>query len=263
MTTLQEQATGTPAAAPQTVQQDQLTTGQIVAILAGGLAAAKTLELLSKLLRPFAIPAAAVRVAFVIGGKPQRHRRANASAYRAPVGASPLRRSARQGITVLRPERTPALNAALAGEDVYQAAWVYASAQRTARALRDAERNGQTPAEALQAAEARERRFYAQHQAAQARRRQVAAQVDVAALRHGVSFIDVATGTATKLVGWHARLDEKTSPECRQANGANFPANRPPAIGWPGAVHPNCRCRPGAPFATARMIDGATRRRAA
>jgi hypothetical protein len=87
----------------------------------------------------------------------------------------------------------------------------------------------------------------------------------VAAARHGVPYRDPATGQVTRLVGWHAKLDGRTSPECRAADGANFPANRPPSIGWPGAVHPSCRCRPGAPHAQGRLLDSiiSTRRKAA
>lgn len=261
------------------VQQDQLTTGQIVAILAAGLAAQQTLSLLTRLLGPVGITAPVVKVAFSISGKRQRLTRPDASSYRAPRSSRPtgsgvtsrggnaaagsiFRRSAAQGVTVLRPERTPALASALAGEDTYRAAYLLAAATRVQRAV-DRRPAGQSQAEALRQAAQRERQFYRQHLDAQARRRQVAAQVDVAALRHGVPFIDGATGVATKLVGWHARLDDKTSPECRAADGANFPANRPPQIGWPGAVHPHCRCRPGAPFATARMVDTTSTQRAA
>lgn len=61
-----------------------------------------------------------------------------------------------------------------------------------------------------------------------------------------------AAKTFGPVLGWHATLDSKTSPECRAANGTNFPADRIPAIGYPGAVHTHCRCRPGRPFATRR-----------
>jgi hypothetical protein len=233
---------------PQTAppaQQQQLTVGQVVAILATGLAASKTLELLSKTLKPLGIAPDAVRVAFLVGGRRTRLRRPG------------------QGVTVLRSTRTPALASTLAGEDTFRAAYLYAAAQRVQKAADSAARNGLTRAEALRQAETRERRFYSQHLDAQARRWQAAAWVDGAALRHGRPFIDAATGTATRLVGWHATLDARTSPECRAANGANFPANRPPSIGWPGAVHPHCRCKPGVPFATSRMVDPATTRRAA
>ena len=57
------------------------------------------------------------------------------------------------------------------------------------------------------------------------------------------------------LVGWKAVMDSRTSAECAAANGKNFPADRPPVIGWPGAVHPHCRCVPTKPYAGAGMVD--------
>jgi hypothetical protein len=253
-----------PPPQPAQLEQEQLTVGQIVAILAAGLAAQKTLELLSKTLKPLGIGPAAVKAAWTISGKRQRRlRRANAARFRAPRGANQLRRPG-QGITSLHPERTAALTATLAGEDMWQATYLYASSQRLQQAVDAARRQGGSQAQALRDAMDRERQYHAQHLDAQQRRRQAAAQVDVAALRHGVPYVDGVTGRPTRLVGWHAKLDAKTSKECRLADGNNFPANRPPSIGYPGAVHPACRCRPGAPHANGQLLDSIiTTRRAA
>lgn len=57
------------------------------------------------------------------------------------------------------------------------------------------------------------------------------------------------------LVGWYAKMDERTSKECRKADGRNFDPTRVPAIGFPGAVHPHCRCRPGPPHKTDLRVE--------
>lgn len=74
-----------------------------------------------------------------------------------------------------------------------------------------------------------EARFFAQHVAAQ-RRRDSAAE-----------FLDTL---GTPWFRWHAVLDARTSAECRAANGHIYRADRIPAIGLPGSVHPHCRCFP-------------------
>jgi hypothetical protein len=61
---------------------------------------------------------------------------------------------------------------------------------------------------------------------------------------------------ANGLLGWNAVLDNRTSAECRRANGKNFYPLQPPAIGLPGAVHDHCRCRPGPPHPTNQMVGG-------
>lgn len=81
-----------------------------------------------------------------------------------------------------------------------------------------------------------ERRYFKAHQDAQARRRVVSEQVDAAANRYG------------PLLGWRAQMDERTTGECRNANGRNFRADHRPAIGYPGTVHPHCRCEITAPY---------------
>jgi hypothetical protein len=93
---------------------------------------------------------------------------------------------------------------------------------------------------------ARERRFYGQQLVAGWNREKAAAQVDSASMEHG------------RLLGWHTVLDAKTSLECIAAHGHNFHADVMPPIGYPGMVHPNCRCRPGPPFPGASMLTAAT-----
>jgi len=99
----------------------------------------------------------------------------------------------------------------------------------------------------------RERRFYGQHLVAIWGRQRAGAQVDSAAMLHG------------RMLGWHTVRDAKTSKECLAADGKNFYADHVPLIGYPGAVHPNCRCQPGAPFPHGAILPsyGLTLRRAA
>lgn len=84
----------------------------------------------------------------------------------------------------------------------------------------------------------KEKEFFNQHLDAGRRRHESGVEVDRASARYGPRL------------GWHAKMDARTSEECRQANGRNFEASRIPAIGFPGAVHPFCRCKPGRPFNT-------------
>ena len=88
----------------------------------------------------------------------------------------------------------------------------------------------------------RERRYYGQHLMAIWARSRAGAQVDSASMTYG------------RLLGWHTVRDSRTSAECLAANGKNFYADHMPLIGYPGAVHVNCRCMPGAPFPGARLL---------
>jgi hypothetical protein len=82
------------------------------------------------------------------------------------------------------------------------------------------------------------------HVAAARRRDDAASAVDAAAHEHG------------DLLGWQTVLDERTTPECRAANGLNFYADDPPAIGAPGTVHGFCRCVAVGPFDGAGLVGG-------
>lgn len=102
--------------------------------------------------------------------------------------------------------------------------------------------SGERGAASLLDAISRERRYYGQHQEALWTRMQAAARVDTAVMEHGL------------LLGWYSVNDARTSAECRAANRHNFRADDPPAIGYPGAVHPHCRCLPGAPIPGAPVV---------
>lgn len=88
-----------------------------------------------------------------------------------------------------------------------------------------------------------ERTYFDAHKRASKRRRAVVEQVDAASARYG------------PVLGWKATLDARTTPECRNAHGSNFRADRPPSIGYPGATHPRCRCEVTAPHTNGRMLD--------
>lgn len=133
----------------------------------------------------------------------------------------------------------PALRATVASERAYRAAYLVAASRR----VQDRLDGGMSLRDALRA----EAPTLRAHLAAQANRRRAALAVDKAAARHGL------------LLGWRARMDSRTSAECRAADGHNFDVTRRPLIGWPGSVHPHCRCRPVAAFAGAAMVDGVTR----
>jgi hypothetical protein len=125
-----------------------------------------------------------------------------------------------------------------------RAQFVVSAAQRIGADLISAHSRGQSLSAVLGASVQRERRFYAQHLMAIWQRSHAGAQVDSTAMTYG------------NLLGWHAHepRDGKTSPECLAADGKNFYADHMPLIGYPGAVHPHCRCQAGSPFPGARLV---------
>lgn len=99
-----------------------------------------------------------------------------------------------------------------------------------------------------------ERRWLQQHLQASAHRQVVASAV--AATARQLTRDAKNTGEAWNgLLGWYAVNDAVTSPECRKAGGRNFDPAMVPPIGYPGAVHGSCRCRPGPPHNTDRRVE--------
>ncbi len=92
----------------------------------------------------------------------------------------------------------------------------------------------------------REQQFWNAHIAASNRRLLMSKMTEDEAQRHG------------PLLGWNAKIDARTTEECRAANGRNFYAYSPPVIGYPGAVHLYCRCVPGPPHVGGKMVDDST-----
>lgn len=120
-------------------------------------------------------------------------------------------------------------------------------AYRLEQSIREGDARGLDPRQVLDAAVARERRYLAQHAEAIWGRSQAGARVDSAASLYG------------PLLGWNTVLDRHTSAECKAANGKNFQADRIPVIGYPGAVHPHCRCYPGPPHPGAALLPSEKR----
>lgn len=126
-----------------------------------------------------------------------------------------------------------------------RAQFALAAGRRVTSDLIDARSHGQPVKQALAESIIRERRYFGQHLDAMWNRARAAAQVDMAAMTWG------------DLLGWNTVLDQRTSAECRAADGRNFAVTARPLIGWPGAVHPHCRCYPGPPRMGARMLASA------
>lgn len=129
----------------------------------------------------------------------------------------------------------PAVRQTAAGEATYRAMYLLNAADRVQARIK----TGTSPADAVRA----ELGNYRAHLAAQQNRAVSAVAVDRAARRFG------------PVLGWRAVMDARTSAECRRADGKNFSLTSRPLIGWPGSVHPHCRCRPVAAFAGAGFVD--------
>lgn len=140
-------------------------------------------------------------------------------------GAAYVAGTGKEGVALLKAQEA---------EPYYRAAYILSASRRVQTALRA----GRSEEEAL----AVERRWFDQHLAAAENRRNTAVQVDAAAAKSGLKL------------GWYATLDRRTTPECRAANGKNFDITQPPPIGYPGAVHPFCRCKAGPPHATKQTV---------
>jgi hypothetical protein len=136
----------------------------------------------------------------------------------------------------------PASMAVIRENHLRRAQFAIATGQRMTSAILSARSRGETARSAIADTLPRERRYFGQHIEAAWNRARAAAQVDQAYFAYG------------NLLGWYSVRDRSTSPECRAAHGGNFTVDAPPAIGWPGSVHPHCRCWPGAPVPGGRML---------
>jgi hypothetical protein len=101
---------------------------------------------------------------------------------------------------------------------------------------------------------ATEQRYLLQHLQAMSQR-EVAATAVASQARRQAREAKREGSTWNGLVGWYAVNDAHTSAECKAANGCNFDPTSVPPIGFPGAVHANCRCKPGPPHNTDRRVE--------
>jgi len=223
---------------PTTQQQqdrDQaLALAALAVLLTSGLTVAAMGAYAATILAPLGVSLLAAKAAL---------RLATAEAAPAPFGAH-LTVTARAGGTVVPFRRSnPAVTHTRATEGAIRAAYLLGAARRIEVDLRA----GRTVGAAVTA----ERPYLIAHLQAGKNRLDSARAVDQAAAVHG------------PLLGWKAVLDRRTDPQCLAANRHNFLANTPPLIGWPGTVHPSCRCTPVAPYAGARLLPSAYRTAAA
>lgn len=137
---------------------------------------------------------------------------------------------AERGLSFQMPEQKPgALNSMRRGVVGRRAMYILAAVRRLGR-------GGSAKAE---------RTLFKAHLAAEKRRYEAARAVDAAAAKWG------------PVLGWWSERDDRTTPACFAAHGANFSALRPPAIGWPGTIHAGqCRCKPVAPWPGGDMLEG-------
>jgi SPP1 gp7 family putative phage head morphogenesis protein len=127
--------------------------------------------------------------------------------------------------------------------ELRRAAYVVNSMLRLRTAIEDARAQGSSLIEAEKAVRTDEAVYFRQHVQAAGQRMAAASKIDALAIQYG------------PILGWYAAKDKRVTAECRNANGNNFSALDPPAIGWPGVVHMNCRCQPGPPHRRGRMLS--------
>ena len=117
----------------------------------------------------------------------------------------------------------------------YDVAFLIASARRITAAMS----KGKTPTQAG----AVEKTYIGQHDDANDARDQSLLSAQQQMIRGGPT------------VGWYAHYDKKTSPACRLASGNNFDAMEGTVIGYPGSVHPHCRCSVGPPHPNGGWVN--------
>lgn len=134
-------------------------------------------------------------------------------------------------IAMIRPVTTIPDTAKRASAQVREAEFYYRAAYivQAAHRIHQVTRAGRPLSDAVRG----ERAAYQRHLDAQGKRATSAMKINRLSAR------------GDGKLGWYATLDSRTSPECRAANGKNFFADQRPSIGYPGSVHPSCRCEPG------------------
>jgi SPP1 gp7 family putative phage head morphogenesis protein len=129
----------------------------------------------------------------------------------------------------------PAQRAIIRVNTLRKAQFFLAACKRVQAAIIAARSHNEPIGQAVRDGLAAEKRYMNLHLSASQRRVTAATAVDGMAGAYG------------PLLSWNAVMDARTTAECRAANGKSFYAATPPAIGYPGTVHPHCRCTPGSP----------------
>lgn len=88
-----------------------------------------------------------------------------------------------------------------------------------------------------------ERKYAAMHEDAQKER-------DVAAQR-----LNIAQKAYGNTLGWYTKGDGQVETRCKKLSGHNFRTDRPLPIGYPGTIHPHCRCWAGPSYGTGEMLN--------
>lgn len=126
-----------------------------------------------------------------------------------------------------------------------RAQYVLAASKRVLGAAREARAKGESVTGAIADQLARERRFFELHQKAMWDRATAAGKIDLEAAVHG------------DLLGWYAKHDKRTTPDCLKADRHNFYVSPPPQIGLPGiGPHAGCRCEAGPPWPGGKLLPG-------
>lgn len=214
---------------PGTTTDQGLTPAEKVAVaaLAAWLALAvarKAVRLpnrIAALLTATGLPPKAVRVAGQLALTAPLPGRARTDAAPGPAGATPDHRHGSYRLTTAHQD-------ALIGEPAYRAQFLVNSAKRLAVAHDMGVGDIQV---------AKERAYLAAHRRAARNRTQVAAHIDELAQQSPWLEWHCKTDPAT------GQPDDRVTPDCRAMHGQIFTLDQPPVIGWPGAVHPKCRCR--------------------
>lgn len=220
---------------PPPIEDDQLATA-IAAILMSGATAAVMLGAIQALLAPLGISKQAVLLAYsVTAGRqspvPGVGPRGGVAGVETRIDVLPNNKPSAQGLSA----STDVMRAARAREAHYRAAYMAKAAGRIHHELVSG-----TP---VRTALADESLHYRSH--AKARRNRLDTAGGVA--KNALIFGD--------LLGWYRDPFSNSEAECIAASGNNFSATKGTLIGFPGAVHPHCRCHSGPPHEGGRMVN--------
>lgn len=97
--------------------------------------------------------------------------------------------------------------------------------------------------EDAQAALQKERRYAAMHRLARNERKFASDRLEIASRAHG------------PVLGWYTMNDGRVESRCRKLAGHNFNVTRPMPAGYPGTIHPQCRCWAGPAWSKGVLLN--------